>query len=691
MSLPVITLPSSIFNSTAGNANNSNTNSLLLLPLTTSRRQSSTASDPTTNIIITSIPSSTNNDQQQPSEPPTATTTPSTTTTSSKLKLVALSFLSSIQISGENDELRDYLSNNDAFSSDKNNSNNKSNKDNLEKKNESGIGKLENDIGDQDPQISEGAARMRGDTKTIHVILSKIESEEKRDKVFDVGNDGTAIPRLFMSWDLGYPSMVFSVSKSRNQNRKIKLIDGLREPGLGQGEIKLGKFGASYASLIDETWAMLGMENNKDNIVQTSPVEGSSFNLYSPNNNNNTNALSNPGQDINNTLTNLFSGLPNSFASFITNNTSEFGSSSSSNINNSSSITTLNGISGNNTGGPPLKRKRASIGGITNSNSLLNTLPTSSSSTLGMLSSAAAAATAAQTSSTTLTAPITTNNNTIPSNSNTDNDFLTIWDEGYTHDVLDDPRIRQGRHRNEYNLPSMRISVISYTKTKVLKAEVNEKFRAVHPQVHVTLSMIRKVKREIFDACCSFNVELSSGALSYIYFEKLVLKGVVIKTNRKLVGATCLLIAVKFNEGIYQASQFVRNFNTLAPSTWVNSFVIGDVLKLEFSVFSHLRFNLFVKGRDAAEHFLKLLAFKDMTLSDYLGISQAERATEIMSDFVQTVPPSIEIKSQQRLAKKSVSSHDDDDDDNRSHSSRSNDSDNHHNNKNRDDENHSKS
>ena len=48
--------------------------------------------------------------------------------------------------------------------------------------------------------------------------------------------------------------------------------------------------------------------------------------------------------------------------------------------------------------------------------------------------------------------------------------------------------------------------------------------------------------------CLQIDIEISTAALAVVSFERLVLKGLVTKLNRRLTMATCLLLAFKFNE-----------------------------------------------------------------------------------------------------------------------------------------------
>ena len=69
--------------------------------------------------------------------------------------------------------------------------------------------------------------------------------------------------------------------------------------------------------------------------------------------------------------------------------------------------------------------------------------------------------------------------------------------------------------------------MIQYTRPSDLKRELNEHFRNRHPTIDpaITLSKIRKVKSELLAISEELDLEISTAALAYAYFEKLVMKG----------------------------------------------------------------------------------------------------------------------------------------------------------------------
>lgn len=187
------------------------------------------------------------------------------------------------------------------------------------------------------------------------------------------------------------------------------------------------------------------------------------------------------------------------------------------------------------------------------------------------------------------------------------------WDTQYDPLSLDDPQIRQGKHRIVKSLDGYYFSVLPYTKKKDLKAELNEVFREKHPDLpaSMSLSKIRNLKREVLDIAKRVNIELSTVALSYVYFEKLVLKRVVNKANRKLVMSVCLLLALKFNESTGADASSIKTL--LEEIDRVQGLSPKQVLTAEFAVFSHLLFRLNVSKKLWMAHLKRLLKVPNAT------------------------------------------------------------------------------
>jgi hypothetical protein len=187
--------------------------------------------------------------------------------------------------------------------------------------------------------------------------------------------------------------------------------------------------------------------------------------------------------------------------------------------------------------------------------------------------------------------------------------------EGYDPMLLDDPTLTSGKHRTVMNLPCYMGSVISFVTEKDLRKELNRQFRELHPYIEPSMSLtkIRKIKSLYLQLCGEKDslMDLSTACLASVYFEKLVLKNLVHKSNRKLFAATCLFIACKFNDIVGKNRDRTRAILEQIIETFSLKSV-HEVLSYEFGVFASLDFNLYVDQLEFLPHFKRYRVQRDL-------------------------------------------------------------------------------
>ncbi|CEP10152.1 hypothetical protein [Parasitella parasitica] len=156
-------------------------------------------------------------------------------------------------------------------------------------------------------------------------------------------------------------------------------------------------------------------------------------------------------------------------------------------------------------------------------------------------------------------------------------------------------------------------------KPSELKREMNEQFRMNHPEIssEITLSKIRAIKLHLLEIGKQVDLEVSSVAHAYVFFEKLVIKNIVTKKNRKLIAACCLFLATKVNEA--KGTWFGPLLDAMDDELDVDA---EEIHEHEFAVFADLEFNLYVPRREFMPHFERIfnhLEYK--SIQDYLGHS----------------------------------------------------------------------
>lgn len=193
---------------------------------------------------------------------------------------------------------------------------------------------------------------------------------------------------------------------------------------------------------------------------------------------------------------------------------------------------------------------------------------------------------------------------------------------------LDDPNLKTGKHRTVLALPSFLGSISHYISGVELKRELNDQFRQKHPDIHpsLTLSQIRSLKQSLLDTALNLDIELSTVAKSYAYFEKLLLCGKIIKMNRKIVGACSLILAIKVNDSRNVViadvlEELCRRLHLPDPQQIINH---------EFAVFAALKFSLHLPQHEYMPHFERIFSHLEFdTFQEYLG----ERMYHLWSQY----------------------------------------------------------
>jgi hypothetical protein len=197
--------------------------------------------------------------------------------------------------------------------------------------------------------------------------------------------------------------------------------------------------------------------------------------------------------------------------------------------------------------------------------------------------------------------------------------------ETYDPEFLDDQLTVPLKQKISIDLPGYKESFIPFMKPTKLKEQLNREFREKHSEwlkTNINLSDIRSVKNKIFQIALSLSLDISSVAHSYVYFEKLVLKNLVNKSNYKQFAAACFLLAVKFNGPIK---------NTIPKLLKVMAKFLAspkEVLNVEFTVFKELNFELLVDMNELLPHLRRLQSSEDYQDSLFQYNSQKRRVTE---------------------------------------------------------------
>ncbi|PAA81211.1 hypothetical protein BOX15_Mlig006315g3, partial [Macrostomum lignano] len=171
----------------------------------------------------------------------------------------------------------------------------------------------------------------------------------------------------------------------------------------------------------------------------------------------------------------------------------------------------------------------------------------------------------------------------------------------YHPHLLDNPDLTCGKHMTVLNFTSYVTSVMEYVRPSDLKKDLNQQFRERFPQIQLTLSKLRSLKADLHRIAKKSSMDLWTLAQSFVFFEKLALKGLINKANRKCCCAASLVLSAKLND--VKGAELNNLFDELETAFRLTK---REILLFELPILVGLEFSLVLPDYEISPHLHRL-------------------------------------------------------------------------------------
>ncbi|CAD6184638.1 unnamed protein product [Caenorhabditis auriculariae] len=171
-------------------------------------------------------------------------------------------------------------------------------------------------------------------------------------------------------------------------------------------------------------------------------------------------------------------------------------------------------------------------------------------------------------------------------------------DDDYDPTIFED--LQAGR-KTVIRLTSFVGSTFHYLPPDRAKQTMNEDFIEKFPNVHITLSKMKSLKKEMIEMAKQHLVDSYTLSVAFVFFERIASKGLISKNNRKSVAGISLLVAMKMND--FSKAAIKAFINTAEDKLRVSR---NDLLSYELPLCVALKFKLIPRDDEVTAHNDKL-------------------------------------------------------------------------------------